>query len=425
MAELESVIPSTPQRLSNGICLLKLELLELIEGCHMTTNLVLDHVADVNGVELHRMAKLYGLPDFVKTADDAETLRPGQLPKSVYADPATNHYPCHTPASTYLSCVFFTEKQANYHPKNRARVQTQLDAFVKHWGIKSAVDEMRVKYEASHKNADDRLPDSDFAFVFVTDDGSKTRHWRMKNAAEVKAAADALFTNKDMPFSDRNVIANKILTKAAQYGASLGEHETFVERQAGRGVCDPEQVCVMLQNRARLVKSAQQRDAMVKLADGIAKNPHSLTPDKLVELAVTIDKLDRMHKLAGHYTEAIPDPVNVIFSSTYGQIKQATDSACALTTGAVYDSSQFSKIALNELRDLFGGEFADEVSTGLELDPIKLAEQVSALPRPEAEMFEQMLDAAGVPPMAHKAASERAGLSPQLLQALSANYVRR
>ena len=61
-----------------------------------------------------------------------------------------------------------------------------------YWGIKAAVDALKARYDELHKNADDRLPDSDFAYVWQADNGVKHRHWRMKNAREVKAAAEAL-----------------------------------------------------------------------------------------------------------------------------------------------------------------------------------------------------------------------------------------
>src|SRR4051812_16296814 len=79
-----------------------------------------DHVADKNGVELIRLAKQYEFPTFVKQANLDQTLNPGKLPASIYADPrpGREQFPCDTAASTWLSTLYFTEKRAEFHPKD-------------------------------------------------------------------------------------------------------------------------------------------------------------------------------------------------------------------------------------------------------------------------------------------------------------------
>jgi hypothetical protein len=388
------------------------------------SEIILDHVGDANGAELHRLSKLYGLPDFVKQADFTAVLRPGEQPVAVYADPRTKHYPCQDAASTFLSCLFFEEKQGHYHPNNRTHVRERLDHYVEYWGIKEAVDAVRAVHGETHKNANDLLPDSDFAFVRVLKDGHKQRHWRLKNSKEVRAAAETLFKYRDtLPFSDRHVISQKILTKAAQYGADLGEYDGFIERQAGRGVCDPEQVEVMLMGRAKIAKDAQQRQMITKLAETAASKPSaSLTPDMLIKLANTVDMVDRASGLAGRYSDALPRPEDVIFAVTYKEATAGVSTSCALTTGSIYDKSQFSKVSAEDLANLFGPDIVGQVTTGLDVDPEKLAEIAATLPRGDAEVFEQLLQEAGVPPMAHKAASAHAGLSPTILASLAQNY---
>jgi hypothetical protein len=396
------------------------------------SEIVLDHVADANGAELHRLSKLYEFPDFVKQADLDETLRPGKLAASVYADPRTADklYPCHTPASTWLSCLYFEEKQGSFHKKDRPLIRERLDHYAEYWGVKEAVDAMREAHSEMHKNADDLLPDADFVFVRVLDTGHKERHWRLKNAAEVKAAAASLHEYRDhLPFTDRNVIAAKVLEKAAAYGASLGDHEQFVERQAGRGVCNPDDVVQMLKGRAKLARDAQHRTMITKLAEIVESKPASaLTPDMLVKLAETVDMVDRANGLVrnnvGYYTDVLPRPEDVIFASTYKEVAAGVGAACALTTGSVYDKTEFSKVSADDLANLFGPDILNQVTTGLDVDAEKLAELAETFPRPDAELFEDLLKATGIPPMAHKAASDHVGLSPTMLESLARNYQR-
>jgi hypothetical protein len=385
---------------------------------------VLDHVDDTNGVELYKLAKTLELPEFVKKASPAQTLHMGEQPISVYADYFHRKYPCHNAASTWLSAAYFQEKQAHYHPKKAGEIQQRLDKFAAYWGIKGDVDKMRVEHAASKKVASDQLSDDDFAFVW-TDGDTKHRSLRMVNALETKRAAEWLHEHQDkLPFSDRNVIATKILEKAARFGASLGAQERFIEKQAGHGVCRPQEVYQLLQNRSVLAKTAQHREGIVKLAATIQHSPaNAMTPDMLVKLASTIDMIDRAIGLVGRYSANIPRPEDVIFRDTYKEVRAAAEGACALTSGTLYAKEDFSKIKLASLQALFGKDFANDVRGGLDsVDPEKLAEMASTMPRDDAEIFDKLAREAGVSPMQTKAASAPMKVPQAVLEAAGAAY---
>ena len=368
---------------------------------------ILDHVSDVNGAELSRLAKLHEIPDFVKQADLNATRNPGDLPASVYGDPRINAYPCHNPASTFLSAMFFEEKKAQYAPKHAGFVRERIDKAVEYWSIKTAVDSLRKEWEEQHKTADDRLSDDYFAFVWANDDGTKARHCRMANAMETKTAAEWLHRHRDsMNFKDKQTVANKILEKAAQYGAGLGEYDLFIEKQAGRGVCNPKEVVAMLRGRAKLAKQAEWSKAINNLADLVATKPQfALDPNNLTKLAETVDTVDRANRLVGKYSELIPRPEDVLFKATFKEVSASYGSACQMTTGKVYDKDDFTKLALHDLQAAFGPDFAKGVQTGVDVDPEKLAEIASTLPRGDAAMFDELASAAGITPLPIKSAS--------------------
>jgi hypothetical protein len=384
-----------------------------------------DHVADTNGVELHRLAKLYDFPDFVKQANMDETFKPASLSPSSYADPNNKQYPCHNAASTWLSALYFQEKRAEFHSKIAGWIQQRLDHMVNYWRIKSAVDTMRTRWEELHKNANDKLPDSDFAYVWAGENGNKERHLRLKNAAEVKVAAEWLHTYRDrLPWRDRHTIATKILEKTARYGAGLGEFDSFIEKQAGRGVGSPEAIVQMLQDRARLATSPAHKEGIQKLAEIVESKPKfALAPAQLDKLAETVDMVDRAIRLVGNYSDQIPRPEDVIFSAPYNSIKQAADDACALTSGTIYDREDFQKVALGDVKALFGSDFADEVKEGLDsVDTEKMAELAATLPRPDAELFDRLMSESGVHPIQQKAASAGMGFDPHQFQKMAADY---
>jgi hypothetical protein len=127
--------------------------------------------------------------------------------------------------------------------------------------------------------------------------------------------------------------------------------------------------------------------------------------------------------LAGRYTSVIKRPEDVIFSATYNQVKAAADDACALTSGNIYSRGDLASIKLADVRDLFGSEFADDVSGGLNnVDPEKLAELASTMPRDDAELFDKLATEAGIAPIQVKAASAQGPGQQEALAEAGAQY---
>lgn len=387
-----------------------------------------DHVADVNGADLARYSKLYEFPDFVKRADWDNTFKPAAVKATVYADPRhkREQFPCHTAASTWLSALYFTEKRAEFHPREAARIQERLDRYVSFWAIKGAVDRMLARHASLYKEAQVNLPDSSFAYVWVDQStGLKSRHLRMVNATEVKAAAEYLESYRDrFTFRDRHRMARRILEKAAQFGAGLGGRRESLERQAGMGVCDPARVVGMLEDRARLASLPALRGHLSQLAGTVRDQPRqALGPDMLVKLAELVDDVDRSLGLYGRYTDKIPRPEDVLFEATF--TKSAADMAelVPLTSGKIYKKADFSRLALDDVRSLMGDDFAEEVKTGLDrVDAEKMAELVATLPRPDAELLDRLMADCNLHPQVEKAASVRQGFTQADFARFAAAY---
>ncbi len=382
---------------------------------------ILDPASDASREELARLTKVYSFPDFVKKADLDATMFPRQVAATTFADPANRKFACHSAAATWLSGLYFNEKKAEYHPKDRERIEQRLIKFAEYFKIKPAYDSMCKQASALHSETE--LPDSSFAYVWAGSDGVKARHLPMRSTAEVKAAADWLERYQDrLPFQDRNTIAIKILEKAASYGAGL-DNDEFMEKQAGRGVCDPEEVYTAIMQRACLTKSAAHRTQIEALAETVKVQPSiALQPDQLVKLAVVLDMTDRALNLTDKYGDLIRRPEDVIFKVTF--MKAAADSAelCALTTGNIYTREQFNKLSRDEVSALFGDDFASEVCSGLDVDAEKMAEVAHTLPRPDAELLDQLMAECGLPPQMSKSASYSHGLSNLELEMMAEKY---
>jgi hypothetical protein len=385
-------------------------------------SLVLDPSSDKNCTELAKLAQRYDFPSFVRSADLDATMSPSNIAVTTYADPVHKKYACHSAAATWLSAVYFHEKSAEYHPKHRERICERLEKFANFFGIRSAYEELVKKAELLR--GDDQLPDSAYAYVWQAKDGNKERYYPMTNALQVKVAAEWLEQNQDrIPFADRNVIGNKVLEKAARFGAGLGDHLTdFIEKQAGRGIPDPKEVYSMLEHRATLAKKQDHREAILKLAHAVRSTPRvALQPNELVKLAATIDLIDHAIGLKGKYTEILPRPEDVIFKVTYTKAASDMSRLCALQTGNVYEKEQLAKLAREDVANLFGSDFANEVCTGLDVDPEKLAEVAHTLPRPDAELLEHLLTEVGQSPQLSKAGDFNP-IDDKTLEAIAAAY---
>jgi hypothetical protein len=380
----------------------------------------LDQSGDTNFRELNRYVRLYDFPEFAKKAELADIIEPESNTSRVFADVRTpNQFPCHNKAATYVSYVYFLEKQSEINPKVRDRIQDRLNKFAGYWNISNATKDATEKNASFKASELGDLSDSTFALVWAGDNGSKERRYPMRNAAETKAAA-AWFESylpeirKEYGFLDRQTIANKILDKAAEFDVSISKHETTLERCAGRGWCDPKVASAMIRNR---VKAGHRVDTpvievMSKLAESVEQTPSIfLDPASTANLAETVDQFDRTYHLLNKYSETLPTPEEVLFQATYKQADTIVKEACTTTSGAVYDKNEFSKLSASDVRDLFGDEIASEVITGLNVDPEKMADVASTFPRPDAQLFDRLLEDNGIRPIAKEASDTRMGFS--------------
>ena len=118
--------------------------------------------------------------------------------------------------------------------------------------------------------------------------------------------------------------------------------------------------------------------------------------------------IDHAIHLNGKYTDTIQRPEDVIFKVTYTKAASDRDALCTLQTGNVYEKDQLSKLAKEDVEEIFGNDFASEVSRGLEVDPEKMAAVAETLPRPDAELLEHLLAEAGQTPQFGKESSDQA-----------------
>jgi hypothetical protein len=372
---------------------------------------ILDHTRDISGRETHRLLSLYPAPDFVKSAEHERIHgEPEKMARHLYADPHKKLYPCHTAPATWMSALWFAEKRAAFDDKTAAAIDERIMSAAKYFGIAGLVVELNEKVAASNSSDLNSLPDSDFAIVWRVDNGSVERHWPLRNATEVKFAAAHFDKHRDeFVFADRHKIANKILDKALEYGADISVADDALDTTAGRGLCATKVAADLLRGRAQLVKRshADLSAELEKLAALVESNPlESQREETRLKLAGIVDQFDRDTQLQRLYGEGgLARPEEVLFAITEKVARDFMSEHVETTTGNVYALDDLEKLAVDDIRDVMGDDFADAVSSGgVYTDRDKLAAIVPTLDRGMASTLDRLLQEKKASPVATNAA---------------------
>jgi hypothetical protein len=384
----------------------------------------LDQTGEPNLVTLNRYSKLYGFPEYVKKASVDEVTTPKENKPTLFADPVRREFPVHSKAATYVSTMFYLNNEDQVNPKYRPMVEDRLDKCAQYWGITADIDELNGKHERLQKNA---APDSAYAIVFATDSGTKERRYPLRNALEVKAAAEWFSSNlpqlrQEFLFSDRQTIASKILKKAEDLGVNIRDEAETLQKSAGLGIGSPARISQAIRNRVKAATKLTpgidvMMDSMAKVVESQAplffRDPANMT-----KLAQTIEQFDREYHLINKYSPGVPSVEELLFEHTHEKIANLRDNSVQTLSGAVYTNDQFAKLSFSDVKDLFGDDIASEVCTGLELDPVKFAEVAATLPRPDAVSLDDLMAEKGMHPLT-KDASHVGFSFPELKQLAS------
>lgn len=361
------------------------------------TQLPLDQAQDVSQQETHRLTTLFPKPDFVKNAAAERIVGDEALPRHVYADVNKRLYPCHTAPATWMSALFFADKRASFDAQRASAIQERIHSSAQYFGILNLVRELEEKVAAAGNSNVDNLSDEMFAVVWTDELGNKERHWPLRNNNEVKFAADYFTRYRDeFRFADRHKIASRILRRADELNADVGEHMHTLELTAGNGACAAKVAVDMLMARAKLIQRSHAEAAyhLTKVAEAIAAQPEKARAQETrVKLAEIVDDFDRETHLNRLYDDGgLLRPEEVLFAITEKVARDFMSENIETTTGNVYPLAAIEKIAVDEMRSWMGDDFTDAVTvSGIYIDREKLAAIVPTLDRQLATKFDRML----------------------------------
>lgn len=392
----------------------------------------MDQTRDLSGREQYRLSQLLDAPEFVKQAEGLDLCGDDSLNVEVFADPVRRLYPCHTPAATWASTAFFLDKRASFSPRDAAFVEGRLRHYANYHAINHSINQLYEKFAASKTLPEEVLNDDDYALVASGGDKHNItiRRYPMRNSAEVKAAAVYLHTHRDhFLFALRRDWADKVLQKAAAFGVDLGEHADYIERQSGNGYCTAKVASDMLKDRVNASRKgpgalSEIQGEMLKLAGMLETHPSRIhEPGMRVKLAGVVDDFDRSTGLWRQYGDKMQRVEDVLFELTAEKIASAAKEHISTTTGSLYHLADLEKLSWDQVNNYLGDDFANAVSSNGKVDIEKAAAIVPTLDRGMAQLFDQMMTAAGYEPAA-KEAGAGYGLSRDYLLHMAADYRR-
>jgi hypothetical protein len=317
-------------------------------------------VYDIEQADLLKLLTDTSVPGFVKAAS-VDVLTPPVTAANVYADIPHSRFPCHTAAATWLSCLAFNAKRANYSPAAAAGIAERLKFACESWHIEPP------QPITNHPASDD----ADYACV-LTHSGVTSRFAAIRTAEECEKAAAWLNQHRDeMPAAVRQKTAAAILDRASALGTTLAERESL-EKTARRASPSPATIKDQLTKRAACVRSPRKQEQLLKLATAISDTCDEKLANDLVEV---ISDVDNQTQVA--YGEIFLRPEEAVYGATVAvaepvkYVKFANGSR--LTHQAVKD------IPAAKLAAALGPDVAAAVNTPFGPDPDELQRQLSAM----------------------------------------------
>ena len=353
----------------------------------------MDQTQDLSLTSLHEYTQIYGdIPSYVKEASQAETLSPDGLSDISYADIVNRRFPIHTKAACYISSLYFLENRESIAPVTREHISARLAKAAAQHGISEDIAELTMRSEQLKKEASYYLPEDCML--------PEEARYPLRNSAEVKEAADYLLKYRAwFPLETRIGMASRVLDKAASFGVEFEpDVDLALQKQAGRGLYNPDEVCNQIIYRKTLITDPGVKEALTKLASTISSMPElALDSSATQGIALTLDEIDRTWEIK--YGKAVRPPEDFMFGSTFKAASAEVSSRFGTATGSMYYKSQLSDMDRESITELFGEKCASSVASIVGIDTEKLANHISSLPYMDALTFDWHMAQSGIDPV--------------------------
>ena len=350
---------------------------------------------------LFRLLTSVDAPSYVKQSSIPTQEEIDAVSVDFFADPDGRKFPCHTKASTYLNHLFWMNQRSAVDPKARKMVDGRFAKLSDYWGNKPELDAAQKQLQKS------MAPTKAASEVYVLhvdnlDTGITDKLLPVKSASDACNAVKHLSANAHLyPLAARKEAARRILRMGYSLPADVTDS---VEAMAGLHPAFPSDMAVRLEQRAfdyTARKDHKAASMLRKLAASLA-NAELKPSEKLsASVADVVAKIDVDH-WTGPYVDSSDLPERLAFEPSIAKwASVCKDHMVRMTDGSVWAVPDLLSVGLAPFRASEDG-LAEELSgadDGLSADPEKLAEVLSALPRPVAVKVSSSLKHAGIRPV--------------------------
>lgn len=340
----------------------------------------LDQQADISGRQLYTFLKDIQLPSFVKEADHTTA----ELKSSAFADEVSCSFPIDTPANTYISHVFLSNKEAalsrKYGTAYSLRVMDKLaEAAMLHKIQDDCENYTKVFKEKKAKDLNN-------IEICTMTSGDLSFSMHAKTAEEYLAHVNSFTSHVNkLPFAWRCEIAKSLVEKAAQFG--VDDLPDFLCKYAGLFYASPETAKVEITRRmAKYTKEEsikQATDLLSAVDTWDCRADYFKTAEAIYNIEVNEGVL---HNKA--LKNILGDPVNELFTLSIDKVAEMLNT---VTMGG-------EKFSIEDLQRVPAAVYEEAFGTPVNTaDPEEIAVVLPTMPLSDVAMFKEI---SGVVPVA-------------------------
>jgi hypothetical protein len=320
------------------------------------------------------IARTVEIPAFVKEAstDDADL---SVAHNDSFGDPGTRKYPLNNKSNTWLSRQYFEREKVRYDQKTAALIEERINKAANFWNLPGA---NRIQQEPARKHT-----------LTIYDQAKKLFEVNIEEPGHYKQAAEYLESHKaNIPYESRRAFARELLATPDELKTTLREHtQDYIEKAAGFGMATGSRMTYAIMSRVANCADTHTElsSRLVKMGSLVDDQP--VTPSLLHKVAVMLDHVDRATGLVNYYGRGIDSPEECLFPMLQKHAEEMRDNAVLLSTGTVMSRHELTmaKEAVDQFFDNHIGEIPYSSNE-------EMIEQVAALPRPDAEVLEKILE---------------------------------
>ena len=345
----------------------------------------LDQTTDYSRGELLKFTNDINLPEYVKTAelDDANSVK--DLSKEAFADQWNKAFPIYTPASTFISSLYFNSKKADLYKMwgnfYTSAVSDSLNKAAQVHGIEKDIE------EATKSLIQKQAADYNDSFIYTAKlGGEDVELYKVKTAADFTDACNDFSKNVgNFPFEWRLGIAQNFVKRASEFG--VDELPDLVCKYAGMFYPDIAALDKELEYRMSKLSSEDHKKIVSQLRDILPSIEKTSEFMQLAEIVYNTEKVAGLY--SNHERKCIlRDVVDAVFTLPIEKVAEIVD---------VVKMGNF-QFSMRDLKKVSSDKY--EEAFGVVLDPQKeaeLREVLPTMPLSDVRMFQELT---GIKPVA-------------------------